>query len=534
MAIPPSDAVVEIPKKVESMTEAEQLEAILALKEHPKQALHWFKVCINQQPKPKLSVLNAICELIEIFLGNRKLDFLLADELKIVEMLINSHVKVANLIGTRTLEAIIIPNVTSPRSDCSADSDFSEWETDDLAFNPFQRFGWKVQYQSIRCLISLSRSSPKLVLPHLPKILGTHRNDDSLAKFIQSHPSKMVQKASLLFIETIFGDLNAKYFAMASDGKSLSFTSLSQTVSDILSNTNEQMIQYLQSLNESDSVSRLYPVLQVVIRNSPLFKLNKDYVGLWFNVMLKRWENAKCSMDEKCAILNALSELVLQLQFPNHNDLFEKSSLILKNLIETFKTVGGMAIKCFSLQLLRSLTKICPPKIWSDLDSYQCLINDGLASKFPEMNLAYLQFLEQLVSVDLEPKLSVDWWTITLEKVSVFFNNDYKNLRIYSCQIIEHIPPNILDALPKRLVALLKVSMVSFLEDENEMVRASACVAIGQVWIETICIDEIFMQEILVHLGHSLQDSSLKVLFNLILGSIKKCVGSWKYLGRNE
>ena len=501
-------------KTIDTLNEKEQLSIIVRLKDslksQPKQALSVLKIMASQS-KPKITVLHSQVEFLTSIFQDADLDHLIADSLKVLELLINSNTKIATSILENFLEPYILLNAFDPKANVGVESDFSEWDNDDIPNTPIQRYEWKVQYQSLKCIIVLCKQVSKHMLPYWPKLLSSDsKSSRNVCRLAQSHPSKMVRKVCFELLQVMFDDCNGRYLSMASsDTKPTSFTSLSHSLSEILSVSNQYIIECFENDGDHVMLMKLYPAVCAMIRNSPLVKLREDYVQLWFHVLYDRINSNRLVVDEKCCLLNAFSQLVLHFVQGRHDLLLQRTISMLKEQIDHKST--SMTLKCFILQLIRSICQNYALVVWKDIEFYDLIMQEARFSKFKEMNLCYVQLVEQLAVGDLFDFLDVEWWINSLEHASVFFSNDFVKLRVHSCQLLGLVPKTVITQLPSRLIAFLKVSIVCLLRDENEEVRVAASSVLGSHWSELIFDDLIFLDEILNQLGINMVDNTSKV-----------------------
>ncbi|KAF9980165.1 HEAT repeat-containing protein 6 [Mortierella antarctica] len=393
-------------------------------------------------------------------------------------------------VGSATPDAYAEPSPTHYRNLQSSDSEYSDSESGAHLAQRRQHDG-KVRLNAMLCLQTLARGAPKQLQPHWPKFLtsstsapmmaGSYKTP-SLLVLIGSDPISTVRSAACVVLGYILEN-SKQYLAMAEEKAAQPLTkshtgilALSERIGlmtrelhvglaaamDAVDNSVEQsviiqMIKCCSSVAANCSYERMRsePALQA----SALMLLTTTLSNASARSEVQD-TILVCTESSESAPPNVLTRLLSLVD--NH----QVPALV---RVEAWNALRAIAGNHFSV--IRSA--------WPRLDAAM-IMNQTLED--PRISSAGLLFLEEYAKngVNAENTLTSEWWNDVLERhVLKAFAEENPTIKALGCDCISVITSDSFKALPNRLGMLILSLVLGTALDDNTVVRAAACRAIG-------------------------------------------------------
>ncbi|KAI9096255.1 armadillo-type protein [Phlyctochytrium arcticum] len=411
--------------------------------------------------------------------------------------------EVSSRVGDRTIVNMAIPS----------DSEFSDGESG-LPRNRYRDS--RLQLNALLCLEAVAKAQPKLVYPYWFQFLPDPVNPSapSLISVMRNSDSPKVRHAACGALTTFLTG-SKQYLSIAGDGPSTTaFTSLSQKLAEQLRQLHSGVIRAVLEETQPLLVTQELKCLAMLIRSCSYDRLSTDYRTIAFEAVWPRLSEEDFAISSAAfECISALIEAGLSLQ-----TLHVKEELVISTTLQFCEAEEHISKRVASFDVLCSLAKVNPKVIEASWEDIQRVVQPAIIDDKEAIRAASLKFLEQYThsSSSTETLLiasSVDFWLNFIDSYLLKTVIDtFYAVRSLGCDCLANIPPTIFEQLPPRRQSACLALAIGMVQDEDNVVRASACRALGVfVGFPAVIEDILFLHDVATTLPPLVSDTNSNV-----------------------
>ncbi|KAF9958771.1 HEAT repeat-containing protein 6 [Mortierella alpina] len=409
--------------------------------------------------------------------------------------------------GSAALDAHAEPSLAHHWNLQSSDSEYSDSESGAHLAQRRQHDG-KVRLNALLCLQTLARGAPKQLQPHWPKFLtsstsapmlaGSYKTP-SLLVLIGSDPISTVRSAACVVLGYILEN-SKQYLAMAEEKAAPPLTkshtgilALSERVGLMTRELHAGLASAMEAADNSvdqNVVIQMIKCCSSVVANCSYERMRSGLPLLLFNAV-KRF------MDSAEPALQASALMFLTTTLSNASARTEVQETILVCTEPSESRPPDVLIRLLSLVENHQVAAIIRVEAWNALRAIAGNHFTMIRTSWPRLDAAMMMnqtsedhrissaglvFLEEYAKsgVSAMDPLASEWWNDVLERhVLKAFAEDNPAIKALGCDCLSVLTSDTFDALPNRLGMLILSLVLGTALDDNTVVRAAACRAIG-------------------------------------------------------